>query len=159
MASAVTNIDGPTLFDPDPKFDEKDGVGGIECDSAHDILNATGGGEEHVPVTSVNFPKDYTFSTAAGKTVRAVIAWDSTPDAPASSSTAPASDPLKADLDLEVLFNGAVVAGSYSYDNSYEIVEFTAPYTGTYTARVFANRFEGNSEYLAFAWWQGARER
>lgn len=153
MASAVTNIEGST------RLSDQDGAGGIECDSAHDILNATGGGEQHIPVTSANFPQDFTFSTAAGKTVRAVIAWDSTPDAPASSSTAPASDPLKADLDLEIIFNGAVVAGSYSRDNSYEIVEFTAPYTGTYTARIFATRFEGSSEYLGFAWWQGTRER
>lgn len=154
MASAMTNIEG------DKKLSEQDGAGGIECAYAHDILRATGGSEQHMRVTAADFPKDFIFSTAAGKTVRVVIAWDSTTAAPVNSTTAPASDPvLKADLDLEVLYNGTVVTGggSYSYDNSYEIVEFTAPYTGTYTARVSAPRFEGAEEYLGFAWWQGVR--
>lgn len=157
MASAVTNIDGPTLFYSDPTLDEKDGVGGLECDAAYDIVSRAAGGEEHAPVTSVNFPKDFTFNATAGKTVRAAIAWDSTPSAP-GTGTAPTSDPLLADLELAVYApNGTVVATSYSKDNSFEIVEFTAPATGTYIARVFARSFQGSSEYLAFAWWQGVR--
>lgn len=152
MASALTNIEG------DKRLSEQDGAGGIECAYAHDILRATGGGEQHMPVGAGNLPMDFTFSTAAGRTVRAVIAWDSTTAAPVSSTTPPASDPvLNADIDLQIFYNGTLVTGSYSYDNSYEIVEFTAPYTGTYTARVYATRFDGPSEYLAFAWWQGVR--
>lgn len=159
MASAVTNIEGPTVFSADLTADEKDGVGGIECDSADDIVSGAAGGEQHVPVTSTNFPRDFTFNATAGRTVRAVIAWDSTPSAP-GTGTAPTSDPLLADLELAVYApNGTVVATSYSRDNSFEIVEFTAPSTGTYTARVFAKSFQGASEYLAFAWWQGAREK
>jgi hypothetical protein len=158
MASAVTNIDGPKLFYSDLTLDEKDGVGGLECDAAYNIVSRTAGGEEHAPVTSVNFPKDFTFNATAGKTVRAAIAWDSTPSAPGTGTT-PTSDPLLADLELAVYApNGTVVATSYNRDNSFEIVEFTAPATGAYIARVFAKSFQGSSEYLAFAWWQGVRE-
>jgi Subtilase family/Bacterial pre-peptidase C-terminal domain len=153
MASAVVNIEGST------RLSEIDGVGGIECDSADDIVSGVAGGEQHEVVTIGSFPRDLTFSASAGKTVRAVIAWDSTPDQPVAGAT-PVSDPLKADLELTVYApNGTPVASSYSRDNSYEIVEFTASTTGVYTARVSSARFEGESEYLAFAWWQGTRER
>jgi len=153
MASAVVNIEGST------RLSEIDGVGGIECDSADDIVSGAAGGELHEAVSSSSFPRDITFSASAGKTVRVVIAWDSNPDQPAAGTT-PVSDPLNADLDLTVYApDGTPVASSYSNDNSYEIVEFTASTTGAYTARISATRFEGASEYLATAWWQGTRER
>jgi hypothetical protein len=153
MASAVVNLEG------DARLSEQDGTGGIECDSADDIVRGMAGGEQHGVFVNTDFPKTFTLSTAAGRTVRVVIAWDSTTDQ-LVGTTAPASDALKADLDLEVTGpNGTYVAGSYSWDNSYEIVEFTASATGTYTARISAPRFEGDTEFLAFAWWNGTREK
>jgi len=153
MASAVVNIEGST------RLSEIDGTGGIECDSADDIVSGAAGAEMHEVLTSTSFPRDITFSTSAGKTVRVVIAWDSTPAQPTAGAT-PVSDPLNADLDLTLYApNGTPVASSYSHDNSYEIVEFTAATTGVYTARISAPRFDGASEYLGFAWWQGTRER
>lgn len=153
MASAVVNIEGST------RLSEIDGVGGIECDSADDIVSGAAGAEMHEVLTSTSFPRDITFSATAGKTVRVVIAWDSTPSQPAPGAT-PVADPLNADLDLTVYApNATPVASSYSRDNSYEIVEFTAATTGVYTARISGTRFDGASEYLGFAWWQGTRER
>ena len=153
MASAVVNLEGAT------RLSEIDGAGGIECDSADDIVSGAAGGEMHETVSSTSFPRDITFSATAGKTVRVVIAWDSTPSQPAPGAT-PTSDPLNADLDLTVYSPSiTVVATSNSHDNSYEIVEFTAPTTGVYTARISAPRFDGTSEYLGFAWWQGTREK
>ncbi|HYO14593.1 MAG TPA: hypothetical protein VE685_15465 [Thermoanaerobaculia bacterium] len=86
------------------------------------------------------------------------IAWDSDTNA-ISGTTAPTMDVLKADLDLWVMApSGDLKSTSTSWDNSFEIVEFTASLTGTYTAEVRAYRFQGQSEYLAVAWWTGARE-
>jgi hypothetical protein len=87
------------------------------------------------------------------------IGWDSTTDS-ATSTTAPTTDVLKADLDLVVNNpSGSYVSGSSSFDNSYEITEFTAPSTGTYSAKVNAYRFDGDYEYLGFAAWKGTREK
>jgi subtilisin family serine protease len=153
MASAVVNLEG------DKRLSEHDGTGGIECDSADDIVRGAAGFERHGVYASTDFPMNFTFSTAVGRTVRVVIAWDSTTDE-LVGTTAPATDVLKADLDLQVLApDGTYLAGSVSWDNSYEIVEFTAPATGTYTATISAIRFEGTSEFLSFAWWDGIREK
>ena len=153
MASAVTNLEGST------RLSEKDGAGGIECDSADDVVSGTAGLEAHGTFAKSDLPKTFTFSANAGQTVRVAIAWNSTTDA-ATSTTAPTTDVLKADLDMSVYApDGSYVSGSASWDNSYEIVEFTAPATGTYSAKVNAYRFDGNSEFLGFAAWRGTREK
>lgn len=65
------------------------------------------------------------------------------------------SDPLRADLDLRVYDpNGALVASSLSWDNSYEYVEFIPPGSGSYRLQVRAHRFEGVLEPAAVAWSQ-----
>ena len=153
MASAVTNLEGST------RLSEKDGAGGIECDSADDVVSGAAGVESHGTFYKSDFPKTYTFSATAGQTVRVAIGWDSSTNS-ATSTTAPTTDVLKADLDLTISSpSGSYVAGSSSYDNSYEITEFTAPSTGTYSAKVNAYRFDGDSEYLGFAVWKGTREK
>jgi hypothetical protein len=156
MASAVVNLEGST------RLSEKDGAGGIECDSADDVVRGVSGNESHGTYSKADFPKLFTFTATAGQTVRVAIAWDSLTDA-IMGTTSPTTDVLKADLDLRVTgpapFGQAILASSHSYDNSYEIVEFTAPATGVYTARVHAYRFDGNFEYLGFAWWAGTREK
>ncbi len=47
--------------------------------------------------------------------------------------------------------SGVLVNKSVSYDNSYEIVEFTAPATGTYNAQIYAPTFGGLDEYVGIA--------
>jgi hypothetical protein len=154
MASAVVNLEGSS------RLSEKDGAGGIECDSADDVVRGTAGSEAHGSFGKADFPRTFTFSAKAGQTVRVVIAWDSTTDALPTPTSAPTTDVLKADFDLTVLSPTAVVVGtSASWDNSYETVEFTAPVTGTYSAKVSARRFDGSSEFLGFAHWKGTRER
>jgi len=153
MASAVTNLEGST------RLSEKDGAGGIECDSADAVLAGTEGMESHGTFYKSDFPKTFTFSANAGQTVRVAIAWDSTTD-PATTTAAPTTDVLKADLDLGIYdSNNSWVTSSASWDNSYELVEFTAPSTGTYSANVNAYRFDGDYEYLGFAAWKGTREK
>jgi hypothetical protein len=153
MASAVSNMEGST------RLSEKDGAGGIECDSADDVVSGASGVESHGTFFKSDFPKTFTFNANAGQTVRVAIGWNSTTN-PATSTTPPTTNVLKADLDLNVYApNGSYVTSSASYDNSYEIVEFTATSTGTYTAKVNAHRFDGDYEHLGFAAWKGTREK
>lgn len=152
MASAIFNLEG------DSRLSEHDGAGGVECDSADEIVRGIAGGEWHGTIAAAR-PFSYTFQATAGTTVRVVIAWDSMPDVQVGS-TSPMTDFLKADFDLEVRAQGVKWSvGSYSWDNSYEIVEFTAPVTGRYIARILTPRMESSHEYVGFAWWSGVRER
>lgn len=149
MASAVVNLEGST------RLSDKDGAGGIECDSASNVAGGVGGAESHGSYTTSSFPRTYTFAANAGQSVRVAIAWDSN----TNTVLPPTTDVLNADFDLTVKApSGAYVTGSFSWDNSYEIVEFVAPATGTYTVNVNAYRFDGSSEYLGYAYWKGVRE-
>jgi len=173
MASAVRNIEG------DKTLSDKDGVGGIVCAAADDILLANGEAHQMVTAPSAGWNSDsHQFTATAGETVRVVIAWGS------HSNNLLAVDNLSADFDLHVsgpIFygndgswcqgchhsidvggdgvTGVFYTGSYSVNNSYEIVEFVAPLTGTYTAS--ANQKKSNDqavEHIAFAWWHGQRK-
>ena len=58
-----------------------------------------------------------------------------------------------ADLDLNVVgWNGVPVATSASYDNSYEIVEFTPAVTGWYELRISRFACGRDPRYLGWAW-------
>ncbi|MCZ7385665.1 MAG: DUF2341 domain-containing protein [Candidatus Methanoperedens sp.] len=141
MASANHNIEG------DSTLSEYDGAGGIDISRAYEIAyNDNMSGDV---LFASDFPKNYTFTvTSVNQKIRVAIAWDSHPD----SNHPPTSDTLESDLDLYILDpNGNIVASSTSYDNSYEIVEFTPQTTGTFKARVSANRFDGAYEYVGFA--------
>ena len=77
----------------------------------------------------------------------AAIVWDTDPNYGRYTSRP------SADLDLWVRGpNGTVVAISASWDNTYEIVDFTAPQTGTYTMRVRKWRCSSNPRWLGWAY-------
>ena len=139
MASADHNIEGSS------RLSDKDGAGGIDISNAYNIaLNQRMLGNV---LSASSFPRDYPFT--AGQKVRVVITWDSHPD----NNHPPTSDPLQSDLDLYVYDpSGNLVTASTSFDNNYEIVEFTAPATGNYKARATASRFDGTNEYVGFAY-------
>lgn len=141
MASAVHNIEGGS------RLSEYDGAGAIDASKADDT--ASNGRMAGNVLNAADFPKSYTFSASAGQKVRVVVNWDSHPD----SNHPPSTDPLESDLDLYIYDpSGNFVTSSTSWDNSYEIVEFTASATGTYEARVSAYRFDGSYEYVGFAY-------
>jgi hypothetical protein len=141
MASADLNIEGSS------RLSDKDGAGGIDISNAYNIaLNQRMLGNV---LSASSFPRDYPFTATAGQKVRVVITWDSHPD----NNHPPTSDPLQSDLDLYVYDpSGNLVTASTSFDNNYEIVEFTAPATGNYKARATASRFDGTTEYVGFAY-------
>ena len=85
-------------------------------------------------------------SVVAGQKVKAVVSWNS------HSTSSTSADRLLADLDLRVVGADGSVVGSYSYDNNYEWVEFTAARSGTARIEIRPTRFEGSSERYGLAW-------
>lgn len=145
MATALHNIEG------DSEFSEYDGAGGVDMRRA--VRLAVDGTYHTASKSSSDFPYSVDYDLKKGEKVRAVIAWFSNPD---SSYT---SDPLEADLDLRVYDpSGSFVTSSTSFDNPFEIVEFTVPYAGTYSFKVSAFRFDGSSEFVGLAVWTGDRK-
>ena len=85
-------------------------------------------------------------SVVAGQKVKVAVSWNS------HSSGSASTDRLMADLDLRVIGPDGSVTGSYSYDNNYEWVEFTAARTGTARIEVRSVRFEASAERVGLAW-------
>jgi hypothetical protein len=144
MAAALHNIEG------DARLSERDGVGGVVATAALAILERGHWAEQ--PINSATGSQlDYTLYADQGERVRFVINWLSNPDA------GYADDPLPADLDLVALRqNGAPVASSVDYDNNFEIVDFVAPGSETYTLRVTRyGSWSGGGTLLGAAWWRG----
>jgi putative cell wall-binding protein len=87
---------------------------------------------------------EQTIAVQAGQRVRVVLSWNSSSNA--------TSDALLTDFDLQVVQPTGATAGSYSLDNNYEVVEFTAASTGTATIRLPHNRFDTGSQRYGLAW-------
>jgi hypothetical protein len=122
MASAFHNVEGSA------RLSDIDGAGGMEAWQALRIVihpsnkRNSGNTTYYCPVGS--WTTLTSFFAPAGTVVRAVIAWDTDPSY-ASYVTQPSSD-----LDLRVTNvpgGGTFSVYSSSNDNTYEIVEFTAP--------------------------------
>lgn len=79
-----------------------------------------------------------------------MISWDSHTNRHGGDTN---KDTLAADIDLVIYDpNGNYVGGSFSWDNNYEVVEFTAPVSGDYRAWINDYRFDESYEYLGVAW-------
>jgi hypothetical protein len=141
MSSAVHNIHGVS------RLSEKDGAGGVDVNKAFGIANNNQ--FQSNTVTYGDLPLNYYVNAQAGQKVRAAISWNSLPD----DNHFPINDVLNADLDL-VVFGPTdnFVTNSNSYDNNYEIVEFTAPTTGQYRIQNTMIRFDGTTERVGFAY-------
>lgn len=88
---------------------------------------------------------------AANRQTRIAIAWDQNPDY-SNYEFRPS-----ADYDLEILDpNGQLMTyvWSNSYDNTYEVVDFTPSAAGTYTARIIKTRCDLTPKYMGFAYYQ-----
>jgi len=145
MAGAIHNIEDSS------RLSDRDGVGGIDCSIADDtITNSRWWGNT---VSYGDFPKTYVLNgITAGKKVRVVASWDSHPP-DSHPPYDPINDPLQSDFDLIIYDpNGERVEVSSSYDNNYEIGQFTAEMNGNYQAKVVLYRFDSSSERLALAY-------
>ena len=142
MVSAWHNVEGAALLS------EKDGAGGVHAKAAHALLRD--GQWWHQVVGDADFPGgtlDVPMDLVAGDEARVIALWFSNADA------SYATDVLDMDLDLVVLDpSGAPVASSLSAVNPFELAGFVPAVTGTYTARLTKQRFDGTSEPLTVAW-------
>ena len=141
------------FHDVEPGDRSRDGVGSIainqsddtyrlgryvnDCDAACHALQTT------------DFPRSYSINLTAGKVYRVAIAWN------ANSTGGAGSDTLGADIDLRVRRpDNTVIASSSSSQNAWELVEFTAPVTGTYTveASIFSSEAGWPGSFLGMAY-------
>ncbi len=88
-------------------------------------------------------------SVQAGELVRVAASWNSHTS---GSSDLTKSDALLTDFDLQVVQPGGKLVGSYTFDNNYEVVEFTAASSGTATIRLPADPLAAGGERYALAW-------
>jgi hypothetical protein len=129
-------------------IDDQEGTGTVDVAQAYKTVDNGWYGLGSY-VMEDDFPMDIDFYASEGEKVRFVTCWDSHTDWEHNTS----KDILKADLDLKIRApNGNSMGGSYSWDNSFETVEFTAPMSGTYKAKITEWRFDAGWEWLAWAW-------
>jgi len=146
MATAMQNLEGPLFGQSD-----KDGAGGIQADLADRVARGINGnwGAINYSCSSPASLNVMSMSLVAGKRTRVVIAFDSDP-AYGSYTSRPC-----ADLDMQVISpTGAFVAGSASWDNTNELVDFTPAVSGIYTLRVTKFRCDLSPRYLGFAFYR-----
>jgi hypothetical protein len=146
MTTAIHNIEG------DARLSERDGAGGIAADRADDVARGVNGnwGAESYSCSTPTAHDVATISLTGGQRTRATIAWDNDPN-----YSSYASQP-GADLDFQVVnSSNVVVASSASYDNTYEIVDFTPSTTGSYKLRVNKYRCDYSPRWLGWAWRKG----
>jgi serine protease AprX len=141
MASAVHNIEGSS------RLSDKDGAGAIDAALAYAAVDNVWWEVDNLAPEP--FQQEYPLEADLGAFVRVVIAWPSHTD----GGHPPALDDLKSDLDLYVNDpDGNQIAGSASFQSSFEIVEFMAHKSGTYHIIVQKWRFDAELEYLGIAW-------
>ncbi|MFZ4664691.1 MAG: S8 family serine peptidase, partial [Caldilineaceae bacterium] len=143
MASAVHNVDGGAAL-----VSDKDGVGSVNMLLGDTIVqNGWWVGDSIATSTS---EKNYYISVNAGERVRVVLNYLSH-----TSNAAPYNiDQIKSNLDLQVYTAGnqQIRISTRTADN-WEIVEFTAPDTGSYRIRVYRGPSNTNdNESFAVAW-------
>jgi hypothetical protein len=146
MTSAVHNIEGSQ------QLSEYDGAGGVAADRADDIARGVGGnsGAQSYSCDASTSLDVATISLNAGQRTRATIVWDNNPD------YSDYANRPSADLDFQIINSSdQVVASSSSYDNTYEIVDFTPSSSDTYKLRVKKHRCDLTPKWLGWAWRQG----
>jgi hypothetical protein len=140
MASARHNIEGSS------RLSQGDGAGAVMLAAADTVVASGLSKLFSNNGAASNFPIKSAFTAASGQKVRVTIAWSHKMPA-GNTMTQPTTD-----LDLTIQHpNGIAVARSESFDNNYEIVEFIAPVTGTYTANISNYRPSSGNEYIGLA--------
>ncbi len=145
MASAEHNIEGAT------RLSNRDGAGGVVADRADRVARkvANVGSWQGLYYTCSN-PSLQTLTTVnlvAGQRIRFAMIWDTNPNYSLYTSRP------GADLDLWARTpGGGYAAFSTSWDNTYEIVDFTASASGTYTFQAYKYRCNSSPYWLGWAW-------
>jgi hypothetical protein len=164
MASATHNVDGPSGIPTGQ--DLKDGAGAIDAALAdaiaktrwqYDTTPCTGPCWWGLSINNSNFPVGAYlyryFNVSKGERVRASISWWSNANCPGPDPGNCSFDRLDTDLNLAIFDpSGQLIAYSASWDNNYELVDFTGGMSGTYVIGVIKARADEYSNYLGIAW-------
>ena len=145
LATATNNIEGATIWS------EFDGAGGINADRANRVAGHSNGtwGAQNYSCGAASQTIVSSVFVNKGQRVRVAMAWDTNPTFWNFSYGSRPS----ADLDMQVIGPlGSGVAGSFSWDNTYEIVDFVAQTTGTHRLRVNKFRCNHTPKWLGWAW-------
>ena len=144
MASAWHNVEGAS------RLSDQDGAGAIHTLAAHNMGEANRVRAVTLNSGSFDPAREYRYPIRIrrGAKTRVCIAWS------ANGVSDYSSNSLDADLDLIVEYPAAMVsiAASLSTFNNYEIVEFVAPFSGTYNVVIRAQQFDGTSERVGICW-------
>ncbi len=135
---------------PDGSYNaDHEGSGSASGLWANQILNAgdgANGGYRHGGMTGT-FTQP--ISVLGGQRVRVALTWNSRTS---GSSNLAKTDSLASDLDLRVRLPNGAVYGSYSFDNSYEVVDVVSPVAGTLSIEVIGTRVGAGGERYSLAW-------
>ena len=142
LAGATDNIEGAA------RLSEFDGAGGVNAFTSYTSVVNNRFTWRSVLASSFDVNGDITIDMGwvnAGQRVKVALVWDSNP------TSDYVNDPLNADLDLYVV-GPSQFQVSASWDNSYEVVDFTPAISGPFQIKVHKYRFDGFNEYFAAAW-------
>lgn len=136
---------------------DKMGVGGVDATAADNSL--INGRIQGLHLRQSDFRNGYydiSFEVTVPERIRVIIVWSSHPKR-ISITDWVLHDRLESDFDLTVRAPNGEVFGSFADEANYEIVEFEAPVTGTYRARIHLSRWDNSSmvERVGFAWYSG----
>jgi hypothetical protein len=144
MASAWENLEGAAALS------EYDGAGGVDAYYADLVAqNSTwyggwGSGNYYCATGSYDIGTMYLYT---GFETKVAVVWDQNPwywDYVNRPS---------ADLDITIYDpTWTSVAGSWSWDNTYETVQFTPAMDGVYTVHISQVRCDANPKYIGWAW-------
>jgi hypothetical protein len=142
LAGATDNVEGAA------RLSEFDGAGGVNALTTYtSTINNRYQWRSVVP-SSFDANRNITINVGwvnAGQRVKVALVWDSTP------TSDYVTDPLKADLDL-IVSGPTQTLYSSSWDNSYEVIDFTAAASGNFQIKIHNYRFDGFNEYVGIAW-------
>ncbi len=146
MATAIHNVEpNPS---PDQPIDDYEGVGTVDAYAAYECVKE---GNYLVKYRWNDDPFDIEFYAEAGEEVRFVINWLAH-----TTYEGRAAYGLYTDMDFYIDNpQGGLVSGTHqSSTNPWEICQFTAQYTGYYTAHILPERFDGDCEWIGAAWYR-----
>ncbi|MBI5936106.1 MAG: S8 family serine peptidase [Chloroflexi bacterium] len=147
MATANQNKEGDT------RLSDVDGAGGVWAPGADTVArnNTIFGGWGGINYTCAT-PTNLDIATIYlyhGFKARIVIVWDQNTSYP-SYALKPS-----ADLDMQIYSpSNTLIASSYGWDNTFEIIEFTPTSSGNYRIHVDFTRCNLSPRYLGWAWSQ-----
>lgn len=88
----------------------------------------------------------FTDSFTKGKRYRVAISWLT------NGEYKDTDDSISQDLNLIIKRNGKIIASSLSKNNTFELIDFEAPYTGEYTIEIFRYKNRNTNERVAIGY-------